>query len=169
MKLNEETRAILKKEYPWLPALLDSEVYEFYVQVIDLNTLKITPWGEHVSSNQHWFVPWRKIHVLLLIDGKGKIIGKVGVRMSSYSTRCLTWKWPFIIEGPPKTIEYDFCETVENGLERISGAEETRYILHVANWVAVLHRLPKQCKVPLAQYLEEKREHELDSLRELSE
>lgn len=169
MKLNDETRTILKKEYQWLPELLHEDVYEFYVQVIDWQTLKLTPWGEHIGSNQHWFVPFKSIHKLLLIDGKGEVLGKVGVRRRAYAFPCFTWRWPFLLGWSVKYDEEDFCETVENALKRIPGAERTRYILHVANWVAILHRLPKRCHTSLAKYLEEKKGQELRSLHELTE
>lgn len=41
MKLNKETRAVLKKELSWLPDLLPEAVGEFKVEVFDLDALNM--------------------------------------------------------------------------------------------------------------------------------
>jgi hypothetical protein len=167
MQLTETTRELLRKELPWLTELLHPDVNEFYVQVIDLNVLRLQPWGSYIGSDHHWFVPFSSIHKLMLIDDKGNVIGFVGSWVEHYYGVRLSLRWPFVSRGLPKTRDHDFEETVAEGLQRIPGSEKTRYILHVAKWTATLHRLPKRWKGTLEEYLTEKTEQEMVDIKEL--
>lgn len=171
MKLTQETRELLRKELPWLPGLIPEQVGEFKVEIIDLDTMALTPPGEHHRFG--WYVPMWRIQKVLLIDGEGKVIGRVGSMPDHRpGDGHWTWKWPFFVEGPPKPYDQQFFETVEMALKRITGSvNTTRYILRTADGVTTLHRLPKQPKdLTLRQWLDQKHaEAQVEIARQLGE
>jgi len=132
IRLNEATRKIIAKEKPWLLALIPDNAETFHVQVIDLNTLELCPNACRGPYADNWYL----LDEIYLIDSAGRVIGKVGEGFVQQLQQ-RKWRWqmkktfPFfqLLEKVSIPKETQAPETVGQALERIQGAEKTRYVL----------------------------------------
>lgn len=168
MKVNEKTRKIIGKELHWLPALIPEDAEEFFVQLIDVNTLSLRPKGKTLHDGE-WC---SHDHILLIADG-GKIVAEVGKKTNHGRSK---WSWVFW-RTSNYVREISFSESVERAIYRVVGAENVRYILQIESGSfspesefdlfprVTLHKLPR--RVPnLKTWLEQKAEEEATRLRE---
>ncbi len=133
MKINQETRKVLKKELPWLPDLLSHLVREFRVEMLDLDVLSIRP-GWYGNS-----------HVYLL-DKDGKKIGEVGCVHHKSKLLWPIYKAITALFGPVKGSWYlyaeYFAENLEEALERLRPESwNTQFVLNIDYYKATLYKM----------------------------
>lgn len=137
MRVNKETRAILKKELDWLPGMIPDLTDEFRVQVFDLDTLNIIPRATGYE-----------IFRIYLFDENGKKIGEVG-RKDRYHQ----YSWParqimMLLFGRLKGDGYHYAETfsenLEQAIERLQPKSwNTQFVLHIDGDTAVFYKVPR--------------------------
>lgn len=152
MKVNQETRGVLKKELPWLPDLLSHVVGEFKVEVFDLDALNMRPgWHENARFR------------IYLLDKDGKKIGEVGRVRHYHKFSWLTRKVLTPFFGPVKGggYPYDewFTENLEEAIERLKPESwKTQFVLNIDGYKATLYKMGRGRSLDVQ--LEAKRQEE---------
>jgi hypothetical protein len=155
VKINKETRSVLKKQFDWLPDLLPERVEDFNVQVVDLDTLNVSPWRYGGEG----------FRVYLLTEG-GEKIGEVG-RVTLYHrysllTRKLFTLLSFGVELKGNDgYHYDktMFENLEQAIERLQPESwAVQFILHVDGHHATLHKVPRN--TTLKDQIEKKKQEQ---------
>ena len=153
MKLNKETREVLKKELDWLPGLLPKDVGEFKVEVFDLDALSM-----QLRLIGH------DIFRIYLIDVDGKVIGEVGRQCLYRRFSWVTRKLLSLVLSSVKSdgYHYDdwiFYENLEQAIKRLkSESWRTQFVLHIDGYNATLCKIPRGRS--LSVQLETKRQEE---------
>ncbi len=137
MKLNKETRAVLKKELDWLPGLLPEDIGEFKVEVFDLDAL----------SMEKRIIGY-DIFRIYLLDVNGKEIGEVGRQNLYHRFSWVTRKLLTSFLGPAKGGGYSyyksFHENLEQAIERLKPESwNAQFVLHVDGYRATLYKMPR--------------------------
>ena len=168
MRMNDETRKIIKKELPWALPLIGEKTGDFHVELMDLDVLSLEPDGRNLYGS------WSLYDRTFLIDSGGQVIGEVGVRNivdNSSSDFKFSIKWPFVrIVAISRSVEINFRETVEMDIKRLEPeSDDARFVLYISTYrsssaSAIVYKVPKRI-FSLKGWLEYKAQEEASKIR----
>ncbi len=127
MKLNNETERVLEKGgLGWILSFIPDHAKEYFVELIDLNTLSLKAKG-HQSD----YVGFHAETKVLLFGRGGELLGEVGgIQERIVWVTAPTWRWPFL-KKIEKNETYYSHKTVEEALLELERAAEVRFIVDI--------------------------------------
>ena len=162
MKVNSETLKLLGKELPWVYELMLEDTKRFYVKLMDLEVLSL-----NVKADEYDRFPWQKVY---LIDGRGRVIGLVGVKTEPIKSCRFIWRPPFFqwYDGQ-ETVRKEFSESLDGAIKRIGDiAWDTRYIVELDFREITIHKLPNRAK-SMREWLDQKSAEASEQLHKVLE
>ena len=145
-KLNLAYRTVLESEVPNLLPLLPDWVRDFFVQILDLETLSLRSVYAHAPHDEE------RLHALeetYLLGSNCEVIGVVGTKQVMRYKSVFGW----MFGGVQRPMNELTDESVEQTIARLAG-KDIRYVLHLNRLkaTAVFYKIPKG--ISLQEHLE---------------